>query len=328
MKDIKLFEEWLSEQETTKGPLPLQILSRGSITSSEEPFVVKAMKKIHEKYCRLVPVSGTNELKKEYSKTKSYDIDFNYPILNFSRVDHAYLNDDRAVVFNELNLLEFPKDKVKFHKGMETCKYVPKTVYDLKSIKQLTPPIIAKPVEGRRGIGIEIFDTHDDVKKTTEKFLWSEAKDIKKEFRSLVMGNKIIYIADRVMHSKGIKQKKPGDELEFVYIDQDVETFPHLEALIEIKQEINKHVNLDFYSMDFMIDKSGDVWLIELNNSPNILPTMFYEMYKVWLQIAYGLDEIPKEYDKELSAMRKTYLREVKAEYKKEYSESLNPAKP
>ena len=78
-----------------------------------------------------------------------------YPVYNYGNNDeiHALIKSGvfkRKNIYNVPGNLENANDKVKFHKKMEGCPFVPKTVFTPEDAKKLKFPLIAKPKNGSK----------------------------------------------------------------------------------------------------------------------------------------------------------------------------------
>jgi len=311
--------------------LPLQIIMRGTIglTSKEEDFTKSLMKKLYDKYIKLILIKGTDEYNrdKKIPDNRRLEIDFKYPILNFASTEHNFHKHKDAKIFNKLKDYSISADKIVFAKEF-TQDWVPRTVLSINKIEDLELPIIGKPKDGFSAQGIEKFDTYEDAKKSKLKIdLWQEAKKIKREFRAFIMNGEIIHIAERITNTsddKSVGKKNPNDKINLVYIDQDLNNFPYLNQIKDIKKDLDKKVKLDFYNIDLMLDEDDKMWVPEINGAPGIGPSMFYSIYKSWLKLAYNT-KMSKHTEKELLNIMKSHQESMKKEYPKEYKYSIKP---
>ena len=217
------FKQFINEENKYKKvKYPIQIILRGVIglTGKSEDFTKSLMKKIYAKYLRVVFVKGKGSYNddKRIPKERANEIDYNLPILNFTSKDHKFLNSDDSIVYNNINNIELSSSKIKFQKEFKDSKYVPKTVFSLDDIEQLDLPIIAKPENGRSAMGIELFKTYEEARNSKMKFdLWSEAKDIDREFRLFVLDGKSIHLSERITNSdndQSVGKKKAEDKID------------------------------------------------------------------------------------------------------------------
>jgi glutathione synthase/RimK-type ligase-like ATP-grasp enzyme len=174
----------------------------------------------------------------------------------------------KANLYNTPELSPKTGDKKKFHIRYDEVSYVPKTVYEIDDVKDaLSFPIIAKPAEGHSGVGIEIFKTFDELKKSKNKFdLYSQALDFNYEFRVFLMKDKIVEIDERV-HKKGVADKKNKEAVDFVYVELDTKKFPHTQKMGEMAKFFYDDIKPGVWSMDVVLDKDGKLWVLELNSA-------------------------------------------------------------
>ena len=323
---IKIYESLNSDIE------PIQILMRGTIglTSKEESFTRDAMETLYEKYIKLVLIKMNDDYNTDDNvpDNRLNKIDFNLPILNFTSTEHEFHKDKRSTIINPVSETKYSSDKKIFHETFKDSDFVPNAVFKKSDVGKLSEPIIAKPADGFSAQGIELFDTVDDAKKSNSKFdLWSEAKDIDREFRAFVIKGKVIHISERITNTKNDKSvgKKDKDEkIDLVYIDQDLDKFPTVKRIQEIADEISNSIDLDFYNIDLILDKAGEFWVPEINSAPGIGPSMFHTIYKLYMKDIVG-SEISNSSDKELEKIASDHRKNMKAEYKDEYKNSLLP---
>ena len=314
----------------------LQILKRDSVglTSKKDKFIKDEMKDIYDKYCIIVPLNdeGTDynfihDVIKNNTNRRN-KIDFSKPIMNMSSIDSFISTDKNANIFNKVSEFKLSDSKKLFMETFKDSKFIPKTVYSLNDIEDLKLPIIAKPDNGNSALGIEMFKTYDEARKSNLKFdLWSEAKELSKEFRAYVIDDKIIAMTERVTNQendKSVGKKKASEKIDLIYIDLDLSKFKYLKTVEDIKNEIGKKTKLDFYVIDLMIDTDDNFWVPEINGAPGITPGTFYEVYKAWIKFTYGND-IAKEDDVELSKIRDEYIKKISETYPKEYKYASNP---
>lgn len=329
------YEEFLNERLIDDEIPQLQILMRGTIglTSKTEDFTRDMMNTIYEKYVHLVLVKykGEFDRRKEAGRNRRYNqLRHDIPLLNFTSADHEGFSKMKAKIYNKVDDLQLSSDKIKFYKTYDGVDFVPKTVYSLDDIENLKLPIIAKPTSGHSAEGIEKFDSYEAARKSKLKFdVWQEAKDIDREFRAFVMDGKVIHIAERITNTsndKSVGKKDPEEKIDLIYIDQVVEGFPHLDRINQIMKELNKECKLEFYNIDLILDKSGELWVPEINGAPGIGPAMFATIYKAWVDMAYDT-KLSEDTIAELDEMAKEHRSLMKKTYPKEYDSSLKPVK-
>ncbi len=332
MKSFKSFinENW---KPMRRGVTPLQILMRGTIglTSKEEDFTKELMKILYDDYIKLVLIKadGTYNTDAEVPENRRSTIDFNLPILNFTSTQHRFLLNPESKVFNNVAGLQFSADKKAFHLAFENEDFVPKAVFNIDDINTLEEPIIAKPAEGFSAQGIELFKSKEEAKKSKLEFdLWSEAKDIDREFRAFILNGEVILISERITNSENdqsVGKKNANEKIDLVYIDQKLEEFPHLEQIISIANKVGPKAKLDFYNLDLILDTDGKLWVPEINGAPGIGPSMFWPIYKSWMKLIS--ETISKETEVELVDIMNQHRKKMAEEYPTEYKGSLMPIK-
>ena len=331
MKYVKLFEQYINERFIEDEIPQLQIIMRGNVglTAKTEDFTKKMMNTLYDKYIHLVLVredDGYND-GPEINRNRRYNrVRHGSPLLNFTSRTHEDLDRMRARVYNKVEDLQLSADKVKFYKTFGSNNFIPKCVYNLEDIEELELPIIAKPKGGFSAQGIEKFDSYEDARKSDLEFdVWQEGKEIDREFRAFVMDGKIIHIAERITNTENdmsVGKKDSDEKIDLIYVDQDMDKFPHLEEVERIKEELGESVKLEFYNIDLMLDKDGKLWVPEINGAPGIGPSMFATIYEEWVKMAYGQD-LREETKEELQSIAREHREKMKQTYPKEYKSSL-----
>ena len=207
--------------------------------------------------------------------------------------------------------------KSKFYKLFKDSKFICKTEYDIKNAaNNLKFPIIAKPDAGHSGSGIEIFETSEDLQKSKNKFEnYSEAKNLKAEYRVMAMNDSIISIYERVSKDdNAIKDKKPDDYVSFVYVKQDLSKLDFVKETENIIKEIRSKVKAGVWSVDLMIDENNDKWVAEINSASGLSADRMCEVYSAVYEDFYK-EELPKEvksyiYDKYTVPVHKINVKE------------------
>ena len=207
--------------------------------------------------------------------------------------------------------------KSKFYKLFKDSKFICKTEYDINNaVNNLKFPIIAKPDAGHSGSGIEIFETAEDLQKSKNKFEnYSEAKNLKAEYRVMAMNDSIISIYERVSKDdNAIKDKKPDDYVSFVYVKQDPSKLDFVKETESIIKEIRSKVKAGVWSVDLMIDENNDKWVAEINSASGLSADRMCEVYSAVYEDFYK-EELPKEvksyiYDKYTVPVHKINVKE------------------
>lgn len=313
----------------------LQILMRGAIglTSKSDDEVVELMEILYDDWINVVLIEdddGYSTDKKVPKNRLGNKIDFSMPFLSLTSSMHKDLRNPKAKFYNQLKDYEISTDKVKFSKAFKDSKFLPKTVFSLDDIDELTFPIIAKPNSGHSAVGIELFETKEKALASKMKFdLWSNAVDIKTEFRLFILGGEIIHLAERIKNidnDQSVGVKKANDKIDLVYIDQNFDTLPKemKSKLIALHNDVKKKVKLDFYDIDLILDTDGEFWIPEINGAPGVGPSMFYSIYVAWIKMIYSRD-IKDKTKKILGDIRDEHIAFMKKKYAKEYKASFNP---
>ena len=91
-----------------------------------------------------------------------------------------------------------------------------------------------------------------------------------------------------------------------------------------IVSEFRKDIDLDFYALDIMLDKSGKYWVIESNSAIGMGGNTLARTYEAIYKDFYGKD-VPKDKSKIIEDICKGYYDEIKKDYPKELKQSKNP---
>lgn len=334
MRLFKTFDQFLNERFVDDEIPQLQIVMRGKVglTSKTEDFTKDLMKILYDNYIHLVPIDGDGEYNTEerIQRNRRYNrVRRDIPLLNFTSTPHEEIDKMEAKVYNNIDDIQISASKLNFHKAFDGQDFVPKTVYKLDDIEELELPIIAKPSEGFSAQGIEKFDSYEEARESDMEFdLWQEAVDIDREFRAFIMNNEIIFVSERITNTKNdmsVGKKDADEKIDLVYIDQDMDKFPHMEEIERIKEELNKKVNLEFYNIDLILDTDGKLWVPEVNGAPGIGPSMFGTIYRNFVEMAYDGYKLSKHTEEELTDIEIKHREAMKKEYPDEYKGSLAP---
>jgi hypothetical protein len=199
-------------------------------------------------------------------------------------------------MYNTPSQMELSCDKSKFYKLFEDSKFIPKAAYNVDDAATLKFPVIGKPDKGHSGSNIEIFETEKDLRNSKSKFAnFSEAKDLDREYRVMVLKGNIISIYERVS-KKGdpIKDKKRDEYVDFAYVKQDLSKLDFLNGLNNIIKEIRTKVKLGVWSVDLMIEKNNDLWVAEINSASGLTADRIAEVYCAVYEDFYD-ERLPKE---------------------------------
>lgn len=244
-------------------------------------------------------------------------------ILNNSKIELDTCYNDPEEIAKSMS-------KENFHKLFLNKHYIPKTEFNKKDALTLNFPLIGKPSNGRSGLGIVKFDDKDILEKYTGDTLdiFCECiKDIKTEFRFIFLKETCFLVYERIsINNKEVGKKNPDEKLEFIYIQQDLDTILTKYNIKDIVKGVRSKINLDFYALDIIVDNNNKPWLIETNSVIGMGAITLCKTYEV----------IYKDYFKEgITFDKKVFIENVYSEYnnemKKVYSDiiqkSLHPIK-
>jgi len=248
---------------------------------------------------------------------KELDVDPKLPLIYYggnSKEGLDFLkryNISEDVMYNLPEAMKVSGNKSDFYKMFEDADFIPKAVYKKEDAKDLEFPVIAKPDDGHSGLGIEIFDTYEDLEKSKGKFEnYSEAKDLDREFRVLLMNEDPVLVHERVsLNENEIKDKEADEQTEFTYVDQDMSKLDFMDKVNDICKKVREKLKLGLWSIDLMIDKSGDCWVAEINSASGMAADKMARVYVKVYEDFYK-EKLPQEF--------KTYLNEeyIKPIYK------------
>ena len=182
--------------------------------------------------------------------------------------------------FNNIELSEIMTDKWLTYKTFR--KFSPKLVLvkspsDLKKIAALPGDrIILKPVTGSGGMGIKVVPK-DDIGRMPYPFLAQEFIESNgyKNFTGGAHDLRVMVINEMPFHSflrippkgKLLANLSQGGRIKLL----DVKKLPQsLRAILAEVSEKLKRFNKKMYAVDFIFDKDGKPWIIELNSRPGI----------------------------------------------------------
>ena len=226
------------------------------------------------------------------------------------------------VMYNLPEPMKISGNKSDFYKMFKDCDFIPKAVYKREDAKDLQFPVIAKPDDGHSGVGIEIFDNYEDLEKSKGEFEnYSEAKDLDREFRVLLMNEKTVLVHERVSMGKNeIKDKDSAEQTEFTYVDQDVSKLDFMDRVAEICKTVREKLKLGLWSIDLMVDKGGDCWVAEINAASGMAADKMARVYVMVYEDFYS-EQLQQEF--------KTHLNEeyIKPIYKINLKENADQIK-
>jgi len=288
------FEQFILEQET-QGQLK-RIALAVSVDMPDNKYIYDSKYNVSKMFEIL-----TKDKKVEPSKM---------PVFNYSnwKVEKMIKDGwDPKLIFNSVKAKERVSSKAKWHKIHEGSKYTPNVVFNKGDIKNLAFPIVAKPDNRYGGQGIVVFKKPDElVDATLEEFaVFSEKINIKEELRIFCWKGRPIMHVFRVPANDQTKDlsKDPKDKLKFNYelANQQVNG-----SLMDVVQEFSKaHSDLDFYSIDVVIDDKGHPYVIEMSSEPGPIFGVMGHVYKE-LYIEYFGEPVSPETDRLID----TYIEE------------------
>ena len=227
------------------------------------------------------------------------------------------------VMYNLPEPMKVSGNKSKFYKMFNDCDFICKAVYKKEDAKDLQFPIIAKPDDGHSGVGIEIFDNYEDLEKSKGDFAnYSEAKDLDQEFRVLLMNETPILVHERIsIGDNEIRDKKSNEQTQFTYVDQDISKLDFMDRVSKICKTIREKLKLGLWSIDLMIDKSGNCWVAEINAASGMAADKMARVYVMVYEDFYG-EKLPQEFKTHLNEeyikpIYKINLKENAAQIKK-----------
>lgn len=160
---------------------------------------------------------------------------------------------------------------------------IPQTIFCFKEsiilnrkriIQALGLPIIAKAILSQRNQNIYILKTEDDFEKLlkilNKEFIFQKFVDIEKEYRVLIMGEKIMVLEQKFKRNyKSLKVEYMDLTGPSVFLDLDHTT----QKMNQIALKSAKLLGLDIAGVDLAIEKdTHKSYIIEVNKGPGIEP--------------------------------------------------------
>ena len=212
------------------------------------------------------------------------------------------------LLYNNPDTMKVSGNKILFHKKFSNLKFIPRTVFSVKDAKTLKFPIIAKPNKGHSGIGITVFKTFDELSKSKNKYgLFSEFIKSTTEFRVLLMKDEIIEIDERIQKNT-VESKKKDDSLDFVYVEQNLDTFSILDDIKKFIRPFTKELNLGVWSLDIIIGENGSQYVVEINTATGLgaskLALLYIAVYNDFYQKPLSKKEIELLYSRFITPTR------------------------
>lgn len=191
----------------------------------------------------------------------------------------------RENVYNQPENLKYANNKIRFHQMMAGLDYVPKTVFSAEDAEGLKFPVIAKPRGGSKGEGVTVFKTVGDLRAHDggpRLDVFCEKFDLVREFRVLTVRGRLTYAAERVPTNDKARSLREGEDVfdrastrdsrsgyEWVEGTGELDK-KQTDAINKILPEACERLKLDVLGLDFGVDRSGKVWLIEANTCPGL----------------------------------------------------------
>ena len=261
------------------------------------------------------------------------NLDSDTPLLNFINTGFdkiekkVHFMDD---IYNRPKEMEKSSRKDDWHNLLGDADWLPKTTTDKSKVKNLKFPIIAKPATGHSGIGIMKFDTLEEYQKELDKGdskldVFSEViKDIDTEFRMVFCRDTLFLVYERVpikKDNKTIDTKNPDESLSFLYVEQDLDKEGY--DLGNIVEEFKDKIDLDFFALDVMRDKSGKYWVIESNSAIGMGANTMARAYEAICNDFYR--QVPEQKQDIVDQICTDYFNIINKRYPKEVKTSKNP---
>ena len=217
-------------------------------------------------------------------------------IVKFKRTENfEFFADDNELVFffpdgreiknppkiHAKNILNFDLEAIKICSNKIDCRQklqmanapIPKTWYRIQNAQ--IPYIIRREYHSM-GLGVEIIRKMRDhrrkerVIKNKHRLYFSELIDVEKEYRAFILNGQIFLIFDRDWQGDLESTLKQREGIRMHHLD-----FNRREASDEVSKKYQqacidamKAINLDYGAVDFVIDKNGKMYILELNTRP------------------------------------------------------------
>lgn len=235
---------------------------------------------------------NTGKLFKLFAKEKKAEPD-EIPVFNYANWKIEKMISDGwnpNLIYNKIEAKERVSSKVKWYKLHEGSTFIPKVAYDVDGLKNLKFPIVAKPDNRYAGQGIVVFKNQSDMNSVNLKefAVFSEKIDIKEEFRLFCWRGKPLMLLKRIPADEKTRtlDKKANDKLKFNYEKQNSGDHRHFNDLIT--EFATAHNDLDFYTMDVVIDKNDKPFIIEMSSEPGPIYGVLSQVYKYIYEDFYG----------------------------------------
>ncbi len=128
-------------------------------------------------------------------------------------------------------------------------------------------PMIRKPIQGTRGVGVKVIRTRAEIKDFIENYDFSEPLMLQeyientREFRSILVGDKCLGIVKKIPNPEGLGNFAQGAQ--FIRADKEYE-----EIIRNISLNIGAKSPYDILGIDILLDKNSRIYIIEANRNP------------------------------------------------------------
>jgi len=240
---------------------------------------------------------------------KDSSIKKDLPVLNYDTETLQKFLKSGAIrekqVYNWIDAKKRVASKSEFYKLHAKSPYIIPTVFDPKDISELKFPIVAKPDNNHSGLGIQVFDTQEDMDKADLRQFTSfgEKIDIKQEYRFFLWRGEILQWCTRIPmdeETEDIGEKDPEDETNFGYTL--MKGSPSDAFLKACDYFIEQHYDLDFYAIDIAVDKKDKIYVFDMNSEPGalfgVMSMVYQRIYQDYYQtqISGDTEKLLKEF--------------------------------
>lgn len=238
-------------------------------------------------------------------------------------------------MYNTISEMQFSCSKSEFSKMFDMYDWQPKTVFNIEdALNTLKFPIIAKVDNGHSGVGIKIFKTANELKNFSQPFdingvkhnfkLYSEYIDIDREYRTIFLKDKCIIINERIANiktNKTVETKEIEENVDFIYIVSDMNKVSNefKNKLYNIAKEIRKKIKLGLWAIDVVVDKQGNMYVLEINSAPGLGSEKLAQIYCAIYEDYYGTS-LSRKFKEELN---KKYISQSRKEVLKYYKREI-----
>jgi hypothetical protein len=252
---------------------------------------------------------GTNDLvsaiaRKIFIPIEDTDIDpvpSDMPVLKFGAMDLTKElirlgKVTRQQLYSDPRLVHGASNKRNLYDLMGPS-YMPKTVFDISDIDELGDGlIVCKPEAGQGGRGIYKVRNANEIP-DRGGYLYQEFIHIAAEYRCLMVGNKMIFMAERVPANGKTKSMRSSDSNHAMAAERNVFEWkkiyisPLLEGhggFLSLCQDVMSKSKLKFAGIDVALDQDGRTRLIEVNTTPGLNHDQMTLAYENIFQHYYG----------------------------------------